>query len=192
MNKASKTNKTSKASNDGFVDEDVISAGGDYMKFESGDNEIRIISKPVTGWVVWEEDEDGNKIPKRTPLADGEPDAPSDDPKDKPKKFMAFVMIDRADDGVKICEATQQGIIKGIQALDKNPKWGRPFAYDITVTKTGADKKTRYSVTPSPKTALSKDDIKAAQAKPCNLDALYEGENPWEVEGKDVTDYILK
>lgn len=191
MNKANKSNKSSKSNNDDFVSDDVVSAGGDYMKFESGSNEFRAISKPIVGWIVWEEDDDGEKKPVRSAITD-EPDAPSKDPKDKPKKFMTLVVIDRADDVVKILEITQQSVIKGIQGLARNEKWGSPFGYDINVEKKGADKKTRYTVTPSPKKPLSKQDIAAANEKPCNLDALYAGENPWETEDKEVTEYFFK
>jgi hypothetical protein len=174
------------------VDDDAVSAGSAaYMKFESGDNQFRAISKPITGWVVWEEGEDEDKKPVRTRLEDGEPDAPSDDPMDKPKKFLAFAVIDRADDEVKILEVTQQSVIKAIKALADNAKWGNPFTYDINVSKKGEGKKTRYTVTPEPKTVLSKELMKAAAAKPCNLEALYEGENPWEIED-DVTEYHFK
>lgn len=184
--------KKATKSSDDFVDEAAVSAGGSsYMKFDTGENKFRAISKPIIGWVVWEEDEDGERKPIRSDI-NSEPDAPSDDPKDKPKKFMALVVIDRSDDEVKILEITQQSVIKAVQGLAKNPDWGKPFAYDINVTKKGEGKKTRYTVQPSPKKALSKDDIKAANAKPCNLDALYTGENPWETEDTEVTEYFLK
>ena len=184
----------SKKSSDAFVDDDAVSAGGSsYMKLESGENTFRAISKPITGWVVWEGDDDERK-PVRTPIADGEPDAPSDDPKDKPKKFMALVVIDRADDEVKILEITQQSIIKAIKALAENAKWGNPFTYDISVVKKGEGKKTRYTVTPEPKSVLSKELIKAAMAKPCDLEQLYEGENPWGEDGEvdSPTPYLFK
>lgn len=193
MAKAAKAT-SKKAADDDFVSDDVVSSGSNsYMKFEKGDNEIRIISKPINGWVVWEEDPDDSeaKVPKRCTLEDGEPDAPSKDPMDKPKKFMAVAVIDHADGEVKIAEITQQSIIKAIKALSANPKWGNPFSYDLTITKSGEGKKTRYAVQPSPKKALSKEQVKAAQEKPCYLDALYEGEDPWDVEDKDATEYIL-
>lgn len=189
----SKQSKQSKQSSDDFVSDEVVSGGSaNYMKFESGDNKFRALSKPIVGWIVWEEDEDENRKPVRTRLEEGEPDAPSDDPKDKPKKFMTFAVIDRADDEVKILEITQQSVIKAIKALSGNPDWGNPFTYDINVLKKGESKKTRYTVNPSPKKPLEKALVLAAQEKPVNLDALYDGEDPWEVEGKDVTDYQFK
>jgi len=189
MKKPIKPSKKPESS--GFVDEAVESAAGNYLKFDSPETSFRVISKPIIGWEVWVEDEEGEKKPVRSQI-DDEPDAPSDDPMDKPKKFMAMAVIDNADDTVKIAVITQQSVIKPIKALADNPKWGNPFTYDITVSKTGEGMKTKYAVSPSPKKPLSKDDIKVARAKPCNLDALYDGENPWDVDGGEVTEYHFK
>lgn len=172
---------------DDFVSEDAVSSGSaSYMKLEKGDNKFRVISKPIAGWLEWID-----KKPIRTPLDDGEPEASDED--NKPRKFIALVVIDRKDGNVKILEITQQSIIKSIRALSNNPDWGKPFSYDINVKKEGEDLKTKYTVTPSPKKPLSKTDIAAAKEKPCNLEALYEGEDPWDVENADsVTEYFFK
>src|SRR6478609_902106 len=166
--------KAKASAGDSFVPDDAVSTGNNsYLKFEEAKTKFRVISKPIVGWVNWEEDEDGKKKPVRTAIND-EPEVT--DPENKPKKFMAMVVIDRADDVVKILDVTQQGVIKGIQALSANPDWGNPFTYDLNVDKKGEGKKTRYSVTPSPRKALDKSVIKEAMNKPCNLDALFEGE----------------
>jgi len=189
MAKKAKVNQS-----DDFVSDDVVSSGAaNYMKLETGTNKFRIISKPITGWVVWEDDGEGNRKPVRTPIADGEPDNPTGEDKDRPKKFMAMAVIDHEDGGVvKILELTQQSIIKAIQAYDKNPDWGKPFGYDITVTKSGEGLKTKYNTQASPKKPLAKDIVKSAMAKRCNLDALYEGTDPWDEDSEDVTEYHLK
>lgn len=192
MAKQQPPKKANKVQSDDFISDEVAAGSGNgYMKFDTGANKFRAISKPIEGWEVWEEDEDGNRKPVRTQLADGEPEAPSDDPKDKPKKFLALAVIDRADDEVKILEITQKSVLKAIQGLARNPDWGNPFTYDINVSKKGEGMKTRYTVQPSPKSKLSKEDIKAARERPCNLEAFYDGENPWEVED-EVTEYFLK
>jgi len=188
---AKSTKSTKKVESDAFISEESLGSGdAAYLKFEKGANAFRIISKPITGWVDWVEDEDENRKPVRTPLSDGEPEASSED--QKPKKFVAFVVIDRADGVVKILELTQQSIIKGIKTLAENPKWGNPFSYDINVEKTGEKLKTKYAVTPSPKEPLSKLEIADALERPCNLEKLMDGENPWEVEEGEETEYIFK
>lgn len=197
MAKVQPTKPTKKvvAADDDFVTDDVVSAGSSsYLKLADGKNKVRAISKPITGWIVWEEDPDDadSRIPRRSKIEDGEPEAPSKDPKDKPKKFMTLTVFDYESNEIKIWEITQQSIIKGIKALSSNPDWGTPLGYDLNIEKKGEGKKTRYTVTPSPKKALTKDQIKAANEKPCYLDALYEGEDPFDVEDKEPTEYILR
>src|SRR5688572_31132626 len=68
--KFAKSAKTSKKSSDSFVDDDVVSDSGSYFKPEGGDSKVRLISKPISGWLAWDEDEEGNKKQKRTPLND--------------------------------------------------------------------------------------------------------------------------
>lgn len=173
-------------SND-FISDDALSTGSaSYLKLKDKETKFRIISKPISGWIEWIDQK-----PVRTTLADGEPEA-SDDEK-PPKKFVTFAVIDRKDGLIKILELTQQSVIKAIKALANNPDWGNPFTYDINVTKTGESLKTKYTVQPSPKKPLGKVEIAAAEEKKCNLEALFAGEDPWDVDGADnVTEYFFK
>lgn len=175
----------SKAQSDDFVPDEVVSGGGNsYLSLSKNDQvKIRIISKPIFGWLSWED-----KTPVRTHI-DDEPEVIDED--NKPRKFMSVAVIDRDDDAVKILEMTQQSVIKAIKALAANPDWGNPFSYDITISKTGEGLKTKYTVQPSPKKPLAKDVIKAAQEKPVNLDAVFEGLNPWEAD-EEQTEYFFK
>ena len=182
---AKQTSKATKSA--GFISDDAVSSGqANYLKFQAGENAFRIISNPVEGEVLWVD-----KKPVRAPLGETIEEEGDDD--SKQKKFIAVVVIDRADGGVKMLEITQQSVIKAIKALAANPAWGAPHGdgkpgYDIIVTKTGESLKTKYTVTPSPKKKLSKEDVKAAGEKPCDLDALFDGADPWE---GDATEYFL-
>lgn len=186
MSKQTKKKATArKGGNDDFVSDDAISSGASrYVKLEKGDNTLRIISKPIIGWLEWVD-----KKPTRYPITE-EPEATDED--NKPKKFMTMAAIDMDTDTVKILELTQQSVIKAIKALTGNPAWGNPFSYDITITRTGEDLKTKYTVTPSPKKPLSKDLIRLANESPCNLDAMFEGTDPWDVEDGETTEYFFK
>lgn len=174
------------AKSDSFISDGAVSGGAaNYLKLQ-GETTIRIISKPVEGWIDWVD-----KKPIRTPLSDGEPEAADDE--NPPKKFIAMAVVDCDDDSIKVLELTQQSVIKAIRALAANPAWGNPFSYDLNIEKKGEGLKTKYTVTPSPKKALGKDVIKAANAKPCNLEKLFDGEDPWKVEkGEEVTEYFFK
>lgn len=185
---------SAKQVSDDFVSDDAVSSGAaNYMKLELGSNKFRALSKPIIGYVVWEDDGEGNRKPVRTLIEDGEPENPTGEDKDRPKKFMALAVLDYKDQTVKILELTQQSIIKAIKSYAANPDWGNPFTYDITIVKSGDGLKTKYAVQPSPnKKPLPKNLIQAANEKPCNLEALYEGTDPWDVEGGDVTEYHFK
>jgi hypothetical protein len=175
-----------------FVPDSAVSeGGGGYFKPGAGKSKVRAISKPIVGWLAWNEDEEGKKTPQRTT---DEPDGSDYEKDNKPKKFMTFVVInitDPTEPKVQVWEITQQSVIKAIKAYTSNPDWGKPFAYDLNIEKKGEGLTTKYTVTPSPKKPLSKELVKLAMEKPCNLDALMEGENPWEVEDDEATEYHL-
>lgn len=183
---SAKPAKAKKASSDEFIPEDALNSGSSrYLnKLPAGITQVRIISNPIAGWLEWVD-----KKPIRTPLSEGEPEASDED--NRPKKFLAMAVIDKSDDSVKIMEITQQSIIKAIRALTNNPDWGEPFSYDLNIEKTGEDLKTKYTVTPSPKKPLSKDQVAEARKNPCNLEALFEGEDPWDEDNTEHTEYHL-
>lgn len=184
--KNAKNAKVAKRADDDFIPAEVASGSSSYFKIGQGDNKVRIISHPVAGWLEWVD-----KQPVRTTLADGEPEASDDE--NPPKQFIAMAVIDQEDGNVKIWEITQKSIMKSIRQLTNNPDWGQPFGYDLNIEKKGDGLKTKYTVTPSPKKPLSKEAIKKAGAKPCALENLFEGEDPWDVDGvKEVTEYHFK
>lgn len=191
MNKVQKSAKAKSNQSNKFVPDDAIfESPSGYFKPQVGANKVRFITNPIYGWLAWD-GEEGDRTPVRTQL-DDEPNKKDYAKDNQPKKFMAAVIIDREDGQVKIWELTQRSIIKAIVALAGNLDWGKPFSYDINITKTGEALKTKYAVTPSPKKPLEKSLIAAAQEKPCNLDALYAGENPWEEEQDEYTEYQFK
>jgi len=183
---------------DDFIPADAVSSGGSsYFKPEDGENRVRIITKPVFGWSAWSEDEEGNKVHERTTL-DNEPDKSQYDKKNQPKKFMAVMVLDMiaAEDdpesALKLWECTQQSIIKAIQGFAQNAKWGKPYSYDLVITKTGSDKKTRYAVMAEPKTAVDKELIAAANERPVNMDNLFAEEGDIFDTEDGVTPYQFK
>lgn len=187
-----KSTKPAKEADDSFVSDDAIASGsGNYVgKLENGTSRFRFISFVILGWIEWIEDGEKKK-PVRSQI-NKQPETTDDE--NQPKKFMAGVVVDRKDGEAKIWEITQQGIIKKIKALTANADWGKPFSYDIEVKKSGEGLKTKYEVTPCPKKPLEKHLIAAAAEKPCNLDALYEGQDPWKEENHTdgVTEYHFK
>ena len=162
--------------NDSFLPTDYEipkSGSGNYYKLEDGANEFIIVSKPIIGWLDWQ-----NNKPHRFKY-DNKPDAPLD-PSRSIKHFWAFGIFDPSDLSVKVLEITQATIQNGLDTLFNHEKWGNPIlGYTVSITKTGKDMETKYSVMAVP---VSKDEIDAAygasEATGLNLDALFVGGDP--------------
>ncbi len=67
--------------------------------------------------------------------------------------------------------------------------WGDPRGYDVTVNRKGSKLDTEYTVQPSPHKELSAEIKAAYEAKSINLDALFDGANPFgETDGPARSD----
>lgn len=159
---------------------EVPQSNSAFLKLPAGETRLRVLSRPVIGWVDWKD----NK-PMRFPF-NKKPDAPVD-PTKPIKHFWAMIVFDYTDDCVKIFEITQQTIQAAIDQLAKNEEWGSPTGYDIKITKKGQDKKTEYAVMPSPKKPLSEGIKTIAADKPINLDALLKGGDPFVITNGEQT-----
>ena len=152
--------------------------GGNFMKLQDGENKIRILSKPIVGWLDWKD-----KSPHRFTMKN-KPDKPLGD---QPiKHFWDFIVWNYNAQSVQILEITQQTIQTAIATLSKDSDWGAPFDYDIKINKKGNKLDTEYSVTPVPKKPVSDEIQKAALDKPCYLEALFSGSDPWTVTDKQT------
>lgn len=152
--------------------------GGGYMKIQQGENKIRILSKPIIGWLDWKD-----KKPYRFRI-DKKPDKPLGD---RPiRHFWAFIVWNYNEQALQILEITQATIQAAIQNLSRDSDWGDPYAYDIKITRKGQDLSTEYAVTPSPVKTIAPEIYKIALDKPANLEALFEGEDPWQVTSKQT------
>lgn len=149
-------------------------SGGNYMKFEKGENRFRILSRPIIGWEDWED-----KKPVRFRM-DAKPEKPID-PKKPIKHFWAMAVWNYKTSRVQVLEITQSSIQKAVKALADDADWGNPLEYDIKVVRTGDGMDTEYQTNPVPHKPLT-DEIKeqVAQVK-VNLEALYDGGDPFGV-----------
>lgn len=148
-------------------------------QLKDGENKLRIVSKPIGGWLDWEGTRPIRTRPddKRAPV----------DPKKPPKGFWAFYVWSYDLQDLFIMEVTQQGVLKTLRSLAKDEDWGDLREYDLKVKKEGSGKETKYSATPMPKKTLSSDIVEALKAKPVFLEALYEGKDPFEEGRKNPT-----
>lgn len=152
--------------------------GGNYMKLQDGENKIRILSKPIVGWLDWKD-----KKPYRFPMK-AKPEKPLD--KNPIKHFWAFIVWNYNAQAIQILEITQQTIQTAIANLNKDEDWGPPFDYDLKINKKGKDLQTEYSVTPGQKKPIAPEIQKAALEKPCYLEALFSDADPWVVTDKQT------
>lgn len=152
---------------------EVPSSNGNYAKLEKGENRFRILSKPIIGWLDWKD-----KKPLRFAF-NAKPEKAVD--ASKPiKHFWAFVVWNYKLEQIQVLEITQKGLQNGIAALNKDPDWGSPFKYDIKIDRTGDDKNnTEYALKPVPHKEVSDAVKEAYLAKPCNLQKLFTGDDPF-------------
>lgn len=160
--------------NDFLPEQYDVPKGSNYLKLKDGENRFRIMSKPIIGWQDWKD-----KKPIRFRMS--EKPKSSIDPKKPIKHFWAFVVFDYADKAVKILELTQKTIQEAIQNYSRDEEWGSPLNYDLKITRRGSGMETEYSTIASPAKPAS-EEIKQAyfEKGSINLDALYEGGDPFE------------
>ena len=149
------------------------SSAASYFKFKQGQNTFRIVTKPIIGWLGWTEDNKPERRRTKDELA-------SVELKDKIKHFWAFGVYDLNTNTVQVLELTQSTILSALTDIFNNPDWGAPFAYNITINKTGEGMETSYTVTPTPPKELSNEAKDKVVEKPLNLEALFDGGDPFE------------
>src|SRR3989304_1467359 len=117
----------------------VKSGDSNYMKFEKGENRFRILEKPIIGYEIWID-----KKPLRFRLNEAIPHEKADkaasqveDGRAFVKEFWAMPVWDYKTESVRILEITQKRILKAIETLARNAKWGSPLGYDLVVTRSG-------------------------------------------------------
>ena len=67
----------------------------------------------------------------------------------KVSERYAWLVLDRADGIIKVFQCGKD-IWKKVSAFAKNPDWGDPMQYDLTITRTGLSPSNFYDVAPSP------------------------------------------
>ena len=150
----------------------VPKSSGGYMKLVDGDNKFRILSAPILGWEDWQD-----KKPIRFRF-DQKPMS-SIDPEKKVKHFWAMIVWNYADEEIQILEITQSSIKKALEARCSDEEWGAPYFYDIKIKRSGEALNTEYDVTPVPHKPLPAHIRKKFDEKPCNLEALFDGADPF-------------
>lgn len=151
----------------------VPSSGDNYMRFEKGKNQFRILSDAILGWEDWQD-----KKPVRFEM-DKKPSI-SVDPKKPVKHFWAFVVWNYNMKRVQILQITQKSIQRALTTMiTDEDNWGDPKKYDITVTREGDGMDTEYFINPTPPKPLVKEAVDAYTETNINLQALFSGADPF-------------
>ncbi len=167
---------------------EVPSAASGYMKFAQGENKFRVLSKAIVGWEYWI-DQDGKRKPLRKRFDEPFTTEEIDGDLENVRHFIAFVvwnhkaLFDKEKEewvgAVQILEITQKGIQRTLTGLNHSEDWGSPTGYDIAVFRTGEGLETTYEVVPSPPKEMSKEIASAYRAISIDLEALYDGNDPF-------------
>jgi hypothetical protein len=155
-----------------------------YMKFQEGENKFRILSQPILGWEDWQD-----KKPVRFRF-DEKPARPID-PKKPIKHFWAMIVWNYLAEEIQILHITQSSIRKSLQTLCMDKDWGEPYSYDIKIVKTGKDLETEYVLNPLPHKPLPSHVIDLFNERRCNLEALFDNEDPFSKENTVFTPGIF-
>ena len=98
----------------------------------------------------------------------------------KVKVFLAMPVWNYTENDLQILELTQATIRKTLSSLEADEDWGTPTEYDIKIMKDGSGRDTTYSVSPAPKKKAPKEALEAYESMTVNLEALFDGGNPFE------------
>jgi hypothetical protein len=156
-----------------------------YMKLQDGENRIRILSKPIMGWLDWQDKKPVRYRMEKKPAKSFKEEMPL-------RHFWAFIVFNYAAEEIQILEITQATIRKTIESLCNDKDWGAPFAYDIKIVKTGEGKDTEYAVNPVPHKPVDPYIIQCFKERPCALDALFQGSDPFSKEWKVTTPLAIE
>ena len=147
-----------------------------YMRFESGENKFRVLGEGISGWLVWLT-VDGQRKPVRVRPTETPPPPEGDE---KVKIFLTLPVWNYATNKVQILEVTQTSIRNALQDFENEEDYGDLTGYDIKVVRKGEKLDTEYTVMPLAKKAVDKTIKEAWEDTHLNLDALYDGGNPFE------------
>ena len=159
--------------------EDKPVSVSNYLKFEEGDNKIRILENPITGYEFWKEI-NGDRKPVRLKQLPEELPAEALTSKygSKIKYFEAFTVWNYIVKRIQIMQLTQVSIYDKLMDYDTSEDWGDIKQYDVNIKKTTADM-TSYDVMALPPTDLSEEIANAFAEADVDLELLFDGKDPF-------------
>lgn len=156
-------------------------SGGRYLKItKNSEARVRIVSpSPILGWEYWTDDNKPRRLRERPATIPSDVRTSDDGSPEKLRHFWAMAVLDYADSTVKIWEVTQATIQRTIADLAGDEDWGHPSGYDLKIKRDDAIGRTTYAVAPVPHKPLSADAKRIVTETAVNLDALFDGGDPF-------------
>ncbi len=156
---------------------EVPQAPSGYMKLQEGTNRFRILSSAVTGYEYW--NVENKPVRSREAWKLVPPDIKiNEDGSFRIAHFWAFVVWNYQENLIQILQITQATIQRAMKIKIDNRK-GDAKGYDFIVTRTGKGLLTDYDIDVSEASPLTPEIEAAYQAKSINLDALFDGGDPF-------------
>jgi hypothetical protein len=151
-----------------------------YMKFKQGANRFRILGPAVTGYEYWNIENKPIRQRKQFDLIPEDIKLKDDGTYSDIKHFWAFPVWNYQDNMVQILEITQASIQRGLKIKIDN-RDGNASNNDFIVTRTGTGFDTEYDVDVADPSPIPTDAVVALKAKPINLEALFDGGDPFKL-----------
>lgn len=160
-----------------FLPKDYVAprTNGSYTKLTNGTNKIRILSSPILGWEEWIDNKPVRYRMDEKPTSWNDPASPG-------RHFWSLIVWNYEEERIQILHITQGSIRKAIEDISADKDWGVPFYYDLKITREGEGLKTKYTVKPLPHKELDPKIEEAFNDNKCNLDMLFDGKDPFDVQ----------
>ena len=157
-----------------------------YMRLSEAENKFRVLSSAVVGYELWVE---GKPLRMRVNEFTSEQLAKADMNKftgkrKTPQYFWSFVVYNYQTQKIEILEVTQVTVMRGIEDFLNDSDYGDPKTYDLTVIRDEAGDRVEYRVKAKPPKKLDEGITKAYEDMNINLNALFDGTNPFAENGK--------
>ncbi len=142
-----------------------------------GEIRLRFFGRGISGFEGWTDENKPvrwetkpTELPANIKVRDGQ--APL-------KRFLAGVVYDYSSQDFKILQMTQKTLMEQLFKYVKDDEYGDPSTYDIKISKTGEGMKTEYTLLAAPPRPAAKDIQAAYEKLHCNLQALFDGDDPF-------------
>ena len=142
-------------------------------EMKEGDNRLRIVIKPIAGWIDWHDKKPVRYRPENKPTKSYDAEKPV-------RPFWVCYVWDYVREGLFVLEISQSSILRSLTNFAQDEDWGDFTGYDLKLRKEGSGKETKWHVTPMPHKPLSDKIVKALAESPVHLENLYEGGDPWD------------